>query len=164
MCNSYDHFMKQIEQITRDQIQMISFDMMVSSESIVRVLDVFLDFAMSTDLGFKKYKQITGRPSFPVRTLLGIYVYGYLHRTRSSRELEKSCHTNIELWWLIRGQKPCYKTIANFRKDNRKAFKSLFKLFRTFCKAMDLYGKKTVAIDGSKFRAQNSKKNNIRII
>ena len=72
--------MKQIEQINRDQIQMMSFDMMVASDSIVRVVDVFLDFAMSTDLGFKTSRQITGRPSFPVRTLLGIYIYDcHLH-------------------------------------------------------------------------------------
>jgi hypothetical protein len=55
---------------------------------------------------------------------------------------------------------PCFKTIANFRKDNRKGFRKLFKCFREFCNGLELYGKTTVAIDGSKFRAQNSKKNN----
>lgn len=139
---------------------MVSFDMMVANDSVVRVLDVFLEFALSSDLGFKISKQTTGRPSFPIRTLLGIYIYGYLHRTRSSRALEKACHTNVELWWLIGGHKPCYKTIANFRKDNRQAFKTLFTSFRSFCKTLELYGKKTIAIDGSKFRAQNSRKNN----
>lgn len=152
--------MKQIEQINRDQVQIMSLEMMVSKDSIVRLLDVFLDFSLSTDLGFKISNQTTGRPSFPVRTLLGIYIYGYLHRTRSSRALEKACNTNVELWWLLGEQKPCYKTIANFRKDNRQAFKNLFKSFRTFCKTLELYGKETIAIDGSKFRAQNSRKNN----
>ena len=115
---------------------------------------------MDHKLGFKKEKQITGRPSYPVRTLLGIYVYGYLHKIRTTRDLEKACYNNIELWWLIKGHKPCYKTIANFRKDNRKAFRNLFKLYRSFCKSLELYGRQTIAIDGSKFRAQNSMKNN----
>ena len=152
--------MKQINQIDRDQMHMMSFDMMVCEHSIVRVLDVFLDFALDSDLGFKTRNQRTGRPAFPVRTLLGIYLYGYLHKTRSSRDLEQSCHNNVDLWWLLRGQKPCYKTISNFRKDNRRAFRNLFKLYRDFCKNLQLYGKETVAIDGSKFRAQNSKKKN----
>ena len=90
--------MKKIESIDRDQIQMNSLEMMVDQDSIVRVLDVFLDFALKQDLGFKTSNQITGRPSFPVRTLLGIYIYGYLHRIRSSRMLAKACKTNVELW------------------------------------------------------------------
>lgn len=152
--------MKQITSIDRDQIQFTSLDMMVTEDSMVRLIDVFLDFACGYDLGFQSNKQVTGRPSFPSRTLLGIYIYGYLNRTRSSRSLAKSCVTNIELMWLIKGHKPCYKTIANFRKDNRQAFGKLFKLYRSFCINLDLYGKEVIAIDGSKFRAQNSMKNN----
>ena len=68
--------MKEISTIDRSQMQILSLDVMVPSDSIVRVLDVFLDFAESTELGFKKEKQKTGRPSFPTRTLLGIYLYG----------------------------------------------------------------------------------------
>lgn len=152
--------MKQIHSINRDQIQMRSLDMMVSEQSTVRLLDVFLDWADSKDLGFKSTKRFTGRPSFPTRTLLGIYIYGYLHRIRSSRALEKACQVNIELMWLVKGQKPCYKTISNFRKDNGKGFKNLFALYRDFLCQLELFGKETIAIDGSKFRAQNSMKNN----
>lgn len=143
--------MKQITTIDRDQIQFTSLDMMVTEDSTVRLIDVFLDFACGYDLGFESSKQVTGRPSFPSRTLLGIYVYGYLNRLRSSRSLAKACVTNVELMWLVKGHKPCYKTIANFRKDNRKAFGKLFKLYRSFCLSLDLYGKEVIAID-----AQNS--------
>ncbi len=82
--------MKQIESIDRDQIQMNSLNMLVDQDSMVRLIDVFLDFALSEDLGFKTNDQRTGRPSFPTRTLLGIYLYGYLNRIRSSRDLEKA--------------------------------------------------------------------------
>ena len=152
--------MKQIEQIDRQQILMMSLEILVAPDSMVRVVDLFLDYVLDTDLGFKVTRQITGRPSFPVRTLLGIYIYGYLTRIRSSRELARACQTNIELWWLLNGHKPCYKTIANFRKDNRVAFSNLFKVYRDFCKSLALFGNETIAVDGSKFRAQNSKKNN----
>jgi transposase len=142
---------------------MISLDMMVDQNSTVRLIDLFLDYALSNKLGFQKEKQKTGRPSFPVRTLLGIYIYGYLHRIRSSRKLANACKINVELMWLINNHQPCYKTIANFRKNNSTAFGNLFKLYRHFCKKLDLYGKETIAIDGSKFRAQNSMKNNYNL-
>jgi transposase len=137
---------------------------LVSPDSNVRVIDCFLDFALGSDLGFKvNQDQRTGRPSFPVGTLLGIYIYGYLNKVRSSRDLQKACEVNVELWWLLHEQKPSYKTIANFRKDNNEAFKTLFKIFRDFCKKLELYGRSTVAIDGTKIRGQNSRKNNFNI-
>ena len=152
--------MKHIDEKDRDQVQMFSLDMMVDQNSVVRVLDLFVQWALDHDLGFKIENRVTGRPSFPLKTLLGIYIYGYLHKIRSSRDLEKACKVNIELMWLIKGHKPCYKTIANFRKDNRQAFRNLFKLYRDFCLKLNLYGKEVIAVDGSKFRAQNSMKNN----
>lgn len=152
--------MKQIDQIDRHQMTFSTLECLVDQESVVRVVDVFVDFAEEDKLGFKADRQITGRPSYPVRTFIGLYIYGYLNKLRSSRDLEKACKTNVELWWLLRGQKPCYKTIANFRKDNKKGFRNLFVKFRSFCKQMDLYGKEVIAVDGSKFRAQNSMKNN----
>jgi len=152
--------MKKLEQINRHQMTFSTLDSLVDADSVVRVVDVFVDFAEGDNLGFKTDYQVTGRPSYPVRTFIGLYIYGYLNKIRSSRDLEKACKTNVELWWLLRGQKPCYKTIANFRKDNKKGFRNLFVKFRSFCKQMDLYGREIIALDGSKFRAQNSMKNN----
>lgn len=142
---------------------MTSLNMMVDDDSIVRLIDVFLDYMESLGLSFKQHKSHTGRPAYPNRVLIGIYIYGYLHKTRSSRLLEKACLTNVELFWLNRNLKPCYKTIANFRKDNKEGFRKLFTAFRDFCKQIGLYGKQVVAIDGSKFRGQNSMKNNYNI-
>ncbi|MBK8154049.1 MAG: transposase [Saprospiraceae bacterium] len=86
--------------------------------------------------------------------------YGYLNGLRSSRRLETECCRNIELQWLTLGLKPNYHTIADFRKDNPKALKSVFKLFVSFLKDIDLVSGQVVAIDGTKSRAHNSKKNN----
>ena len=147
----------------RNQIFFTSLDSMVEKDSMVRVIDLFLDYIDTLDLPFTQHQSKTGRPAFPNRVLIGIYIYGYMHRVRSSRQLDKACRTNVELFWLNRNLKPCYKTIANFRKDNKDGFKSLFIAFRDFCKQLNLYGNKVVAVDGSKFRGQNSMKNNYNI-
>ncbi len=101
-----------------------------------------------------------GRPAYPIGCLVKLYIYGYLNGVRSSRKLEREALTNVEAMWLLGGLCPKYKTISNFRKDNSEGFKNLFKFFREFCKQMELYGREVVAIDGSKFRAQNSMKKN----
>jgi len=148
----------------RNQMQVFALDQLVEQDSIVRIVDLFCKCIDYQNLGFTiKGKSHEGKPAFETATLTGIYIYGYLHKIRSCRLLEKACKVNTELWWLTGMQKPCYKTIANFRKDNADAFKNLFKAFSKFCLQLELYGKTTVAIDGSKFRALNSKKNNYNI-
>jgi hypothetical protein len=73
---------------------------------------------------------------------------------------EQEAIRNLEVIWLIRKLKPDFKTIADFRKDNQKALKKVFRDFTKLCDEWELFGKELVAIDGSKFRACNSKKNN----
>lgn len=150
--------------VDRGQIQFFSLDEVVENDSVVRVIDLFCKCIDYEKLGFIiKGKSHEGKPAFEADTLTAIYIYGYLNKLRSCRALEKACKVNAELWWLTGMQKPGYKTIANFRKDNAKAFKNLFNAFTKFCKELELYGKTTIAIDGSKFRAQNSKKNNYNL-
>jgi len=150
--------------IDRNQMQLFALDQLVEQDAIVRVVDLFCKCIDYQNLGFTiKGNSHEGKPAFETATLTGIYIYGYLHKVRSCRLLEKACKVNAELWWLTGMQKPCYKTIANFRKDNAGAFKNLFKSFSKFCLDLELYGRTTIAIDGSKFRALNSKKNNYNI-
>ena len=92
--------------------------------------------------------------------MMKLYLYGYQNTIRSCRKLEKACKTNIEVMWLINQQKPHYKTIANFRKDNAVAFKEVFRYFVALLKDWSLIGGNTIAIDSFKIRAQNSLKNN----
>ena len=150
-----------IANMDRNQIHMLCFEELVADDSMVRVIDAFCSSYNPMELGFEtKGRSHEGRPAFSANALIRIYIYGYLNKLRSSRDLEKACRTNVELWWLTGYQIPCYKTIADFRKNNSTGFKNLFKHFRSFCKQLNLYGKDTIAIDSSKFRAQNSKKNN----
>jgi len=150
--------------VDRNQMQFISLEELVAQDNVVRVIDLFCKCINYEDHGFiVKGKSHEGKPAYETATLTAIYIYGYLNKIRSCRNLEKACVVNTELWWLTGMQKPGYKTIANFRKDNPVAFKNLFNTFRKFCLQLDLYGKTTIAIDGSKFRAQNAKKNNYNL-
>ena len=145
----------------RNQLQMISLEAMVDKNSIVRLIDVFVDLLDLEEIGFiVKGKIKNGAPAFHAADLLKLYYYGYSNRIRSSRRLEREAKINLEAIWLIKGTKPGYKTIADFRKDNLKPLKKVFKIYNQFLLTQDLFDTETVAIDGSKFQGQNSTKNN----
>jgi transposase len=147
----------------REQITLFpeAIDDYITEENAVRVIEVFVNALDMMKLGFLRTDpNVTGRPAYNPRDLLKLYIYGYMNRIRSSRRLEAEAGRNLELLWLIRKLKPDFKTIADFRKDNKEAIKNVFKQFSLLCKEWDLYGKEVVAVDGSKFRASNSKRNN----
>ena len=153
--------MAQIHGQSRQQIQLICWEQFIDSEHPVRVVDLFVDILDLAKLGYRiKGKSKEGRPAYQAKTLLKLYLYGYLNRIRSSRQLEKAAQRNIELFWLLHQVQPGYKTIADFRKDNPKALLRTFKTFNNFLKGEDLLQTDVVAIDGTKIAAQNSKKNN----
>lgn len=147
----------------RNQITLFpeAVDDYIATDNPVRVIEVFVNLLDMKELGFQKAEpKNIGRPPYDPRDLLKLYLYGYLNRVRSSRRLETEAGRNLELLWLLRKLRPDFKTIADFRKDNSKALKGVFKQFTLLCKDWDLYGKEVIAVDGSKFRASNSKRNN----
>lgn len=122
-----------------------------------RFIDAYVEGLDFVGLGFKHAQPAgTGRPPYHPADLLKLYLYGYLQRIRSSRRLEAEAVRNLELIWLLRGVRPDFKTIADFRKDNREVFKRLFKEFNLLCRKLDLFGAELVAIDGAKFKAVNN--------
>jgi transposase len=138
-----------------------TLDRYVDPENPVRFIDAFIDSLNLEKLGFKHAIPCeTGRPSYNPSDLLKLYVYGYLNQVRSSRKLERECYRNVEVMWLMKKLAPDHKTIADFRKDNVGCIKPVFKEFVYLCRSLDLYGAQLVAIDGSKFKAVNSKSNN----
>ena len=133
----------------------------IAVDNPVRVIEAFVNSLDMQELGFQRaVPKNIGRPSYDPRDLLKLYLYGYLNRIRSSRRLEIEASRNLELLWLLCNLIPDFKTIADFRKDNSKALKGVFKQFTLLCKEWELYGKEVIAVDGSKFRASNSKRNN----
>ena len=147
--------------IAREQISMMSPECFISMDNPVRVIDAFVEQLDLVKLGFTKTMlSKEGRPPYEARYLLKLYYYGYLNKIRSSRKLEAECFRNVELWWLIYQLNPGYHTIADFRKDNAIALKRAFKMFVGFLKGEDVFDGKVIAVDGTKLRAQNNKKNN----
>jgi transposase len=133
----------------------------LSEDNPVRAVDVFVDELDLMGLGFCGVEpEATGRPAYHPGTLLKIYVYGYLNRVQSSRRLERECQRNIELVWLTGRLMPDFKTIADFRKDNGEAIRRVCREFVALCRRLELFSEASVAIDGSKFKAVNTRDRN----
>ena len=154
--------MKFITGIDRNQAVLfpVTLDETVDRDNEVRLIDMFVDSLSLQHFGFKTEFSENGRPAYHPSDLLKLYIYGYLNKTRSSRDLEKETKRNIEVIWLLKGLKPDHNTIANFRRDNPKAIKKVFRATVEMAKHFDLIGGKLIAGDSTKLRAQNSKKNN----
>jgi len=135
-----------------------SLDEYVDVNNSVRAIDEYVTSLDLKRLGFSDTsKSLSGQKSYAPELLLKIYIYGYLNKIRSSRNLEKENNRNIEMMWLTAGLKPTYKTIADFRKDNPKALKQVFKEFILLCKGIGLIGSEIVGLDGAFLRANASK-------
>jgi len=132
----------------------------VAEDSACRVIDVFLDDLDLSGLGFKTEPNDTGRPAYHPSTMLKLFVYGYLNRVQSSRRLEREAQRNVELMWLTGRLAPDFKTIADFRKDNGVAIRLVCREFVMLCRKLNLFANAFVAIDGSKFKAVNSRDRN----
>ena len=150
--------MSHIQGIDRTQSTLFPamVDEYVREDNPVRFIDAYVESLRLIDLGFTHAQtKDTGRPPYSPSDLLKLYVYGYLNRTRSSRQLEQLTHRNIEVMWMLRKLQPDFKTIADFRKDNTAALKKVCREFTLLCKKLNLFGGELVAIDGSKFSAVN---------
>ena len=133
----------------------------IAAENPVRFLDAFVVSLDLHALGFAKARCAdTGRPPYDPAALLKLYLYGYLHRVRSSRLLEAECLRNVEVIWLLGKLAPDFKTIADFRKDNLAPLKAVARQFTLLCRKLELFGGELLAIDGSKFAAVNARDQN----
>ena len=137
------------------------FDDYVGEDNPVRVVDVFVDELDLAGLGFDRVApQSTGRPGYHPSVLLKLYIYGYLNRVQSSRRLEREAGRNVEVMWLTGRLVPDHKTIAEFRKNNGPAIRKVCSQFIALCRRLDLFAEASVAIDGAKFKAVNTRDRN----
>ena len=133
----------------------------IAPENPVRFLEPSWPTLDLHALGFAKAQvAATGRPPYDPAALLKLYLYGYLHRIRSSRLLEAECQRNVEVIWLLGKLAPDFKTIADFRKDNLKPLRAVSRQFMVLCRKLELFGGQLLAIDGSKFGAVNARDQN----
>ena len=150
--------MHHIHGLDRNQLTLFpnALDDYISQENPIRFIDAFLDSLDLEHLGFTHaILQETGRPPYHPGDLLKLYLYGYLNRIRSSRQLERESHRNVEVMWLIKRLTPDFKTIADFRRNNREPIRLVCREFTLLCKKLELFSGDLVAIDGSKFKAVN---------
>jgi transposase len=154
--------MKFIQGHNRTQINLfpVSLDQSIDPDNEVRMIDLFVDSLSLKNYGFRTDFTENGRPAYHPSDLLKLFIYGYMNKVRYSRDLEKECRRNIEVMWLLKCLKPDHNTISNFRRDNPKAIKKVFRATVQIAKHFDLIGGKLIAGDSTKLRAQNSKKNN----
>jgi transposase len=132
----------------------VALDDLVPANHICRVIDAFVELLNMEKLGFERSQAAeTGRPGYDPRTLLKLYLYGYLNQIRSSRRLEAECIRNIELMWLLGRLYPDHKSIAEFRRVHREAVTAAGAELVRFAKSCGLVRGEWIAIDGSKFRA-----------
>jgi len=152
-----------VEGIRREQSTLFPAQLedYVAQDNPVRAVDVFVDGLDLDKLGFMRVQPLdVGRPGYHPRTMLKLYIYGYLNRVPSSRRLERECQRNIEVIWLTGQLAPDFKTIADFRKDNGPAIREVCRQFVALCRKLDLLSAGSVAIDGSKFKAVNARDKN----
>jgi transposase len=139
-------------------IEPMCLDDMLPEAAEVRALEVIINKMDIQSLGFTYSEtKATGRKPYDPADMFKIYAYSYFNGIRSSRKIERECYRNIELMWLIGDIRPDFKTIADFRKDNKAQIKAAFQRFSMICSELGLIGKEIVAVDGSKFRASNSR-------
>jgi transposase len=146
---------------SRQQITLFTtcLDDMVPADNTVRFIDQFVEELDLEKMGLDSLA-VQGRPPYNPADLLKLYIYGYMNRMRSSRILEKECHRNLEVIWLMKNLKPDHNTIARFRKTNCKAIRNVFRRSVEIARNFNLIGGELIAGDSTKLRAQNSKKNN----
>ena len=138
-----------------------SVDDYVGPDNQVRFIEAFVDGLDLAAAGFERVTaKETGRAGYDPADLLKLYVYGYINRVRSSRRLEAEARRNIEVIWLLRHLKPDFRTIADFRRVNRSAFKQVFREFVILCRQLDLFGRELLAVDGTRIKAVNNKERN----
>jgi transposase len=149
--------------MSREQMMLLprAVEDYVSEENPVRVIDAFIEGVDLAKLGMVIAEEDErGAPAYDPRAMLKLYVYGYLNRIRSSRELAKAVRRNLEVIWLMQQLSPEYWAISDFRRQNRHAFKALFREFNLICGKLKLFGAELVAIDGCFFKGVNAPRNN----
>ena len=147
-----------IQGANRNQVVLLpeTLDDYVREDNEVRLIDAFIDGLDIRTMGFKAEAAREGRPGYDPRDMLKLYMYGYSNHIRSSRRLQKEAARNVEVMWLLKKIVPDFRCIADFRKENAKAIKEVFRAFVGLCNEAGLLSHESVVIDGSKFRAVNA--------
>jgi transposase len=147
----------------REQLRTVTLDDFVDLYNPVRILDIIIDEVIyKGNIEIPTGKNRFGRRAFSAKDLVKLYIYGYINGTTSCRALEKAARINIEIIWLIKGQKPSYKTISDFRKNNPLFIKEVFQKSIALLMDKELIGNRTWVLDGHKVKG-NAKRDMLSV-
>jgi len=130
-----------------------SIDEYVPPDASVRAYDAMIDKMDMQSMGFEIDPDKVGCPQYDPSAMLKLLVYGYSYGVRSSRKLERQCHYDLSFIWLLSGLKPDHKTIAEFRRKNKKSLQKVIKQCARICIELDLIDGNILFVDGSRMRA-----------
>ncbi|GFP21431.1 transposase [Candidatus Hakubella thermalkaliphila] len=127
---------------------------LISADHVARVVNKVVDLLDIREL--TSQEKIEGRPAYHPRMMLKILIYAYSQKTPSSRFIARRCAEDVVFMWLSGTQKPDFRTISDFRKNNIKVLKKLFKQVVQICQKLGMVSLGLVAIDGTKVKAATS--------
>ena len=130
-----------------------SIEEYVSADNPVRAYDAFVEALDFQHLGININPDKVGNSEYEPHSMLKLLVYGYSYGVKSSRKLERECHHNLAFIWLLGGMKPDHKTIAEFRRNNKKALRKVLRQNARMCIKLDLIAGNVLFVDGTKIRA-----------
>lgn len=133
-----------------------SIEQYIPEDDPVRAYDAFVEALDLQELGIRIEPNQVGNSQYDPKAMLKLYVYGYSYGVKSSRKLERASHHNLSFIWLMGGLKPDHKTIAEFRRKNKKAIKKILKQCARMCIKLDLIAGNILFVDGTKIRANAS--------
>ena len=128
----------------------------VGNADPVRAYDAFVEALDFDALGIQINPDKVGNSEYDPKAMLKLLVYGYSYGIRSSRKLERETYHNISFIWLMGGLKPDHKTIAEFRRRNKKTIQKVLKQCARMCMELDLIAGNILFVDGTKIRANAS--------
>lgn len=121
----------------------------IPSDSIVWIIDYIVEKFCPDE----PQDSGAGRPSYRIKDLTKLQLYGFFKGITSSRKLEEQCKINIEVMWLMGRLTPDHWTINNFLSVNKDTIKEIQKKFQIFLRDEGLIKLDTVAVDGTRVKA-----------
>lgn len=146
----------------REQITLFpqSIDEYIGEGHPVRAYDTFIEVLNPHEIDLAIDSHKVGNSAYEPKSMLKLVVYGYSYGMKSSRKLERAAHENVAFIWLMGGLKPDHKTIAEFRKNNKKALKLVLRQCARMCMKLGLVEGNILFLDGTKIRANASRGKN----
>lgn len=133
-----------------------SIEELVPEDHLVNVIDSIVEELDLREL-YNSYGE-EGQPAYHPKMLLKILLYGYSINVRSSRKISERLKSDVFFMYLSGMQRPDFRTISDFRLKKRKYLEDYFVSVLNICSQVGLYKLDHISIDGSKIKANASKK------